>query len=56
MPRGSCLTLFADDEIVSIALYNFNLHAKINKKNGSTKLPAHFSGKRWIVLIRIKTT
>jgi hypothetical protein len=45
MPRGSSLTLFADDEIASIALYNFNPHAKINKKAGSTKLPAHFLGK-----------
>jgi hypothetical protein len=29
MPRGSSLTLFADDEIVSIAQYDFDLYAKI---------------------------
>ena len=46
MPRGSCLTLFADDEIDSIAQYNFIPHAKINKKAGSTKLPVHFLGKK----------
>jgi hypothetical protein len=45
MPSGSCLTLFADDEIDSISQYNFNLHAKISKKAGSTKLPAYFLGK-----------
>jgi hypothetical protein len=44
MPRGSCLTLFADDDIVSISHYYINLLAKINKKNGSAKLPAHFLG------------
>jgi hypothetical protein len=42
MPRGSCLTLFADDEIASIAHYYIKMLAKIKKKAGSTKLPFTF--------------